>query len=105
MKTFLVLPHQLFNKKFLSEDFEYLLWEHPHYFQKYNYNKKKLMLHRASMKYYEDYLKTHGFKVKYCEFKTKPKYKDGPESIDQITEVSSNLPKTKLFKEALQDYR
>ena len=41
MKTFLVLPHQLFNKKFLSKDFEYLLWEHPHYFQKYNYNKKE----------------------------------------------------------------
>ena len=36
---------------------------------------------------------------------SKPKYKDGLESIDQITEVSSNLPKTKLFKEALQDYR
>jgi hypothetical protein len=36
---------------------------------------------------------------------SKPKYKDGLESIDQITEVSSILPKTKLFKEALQDYR
>jgi len=35
----------------------------------------------------------------------KPEYKDGLESIDQITEVSSSLPKTKLFKEALQDYR
>jgi hypothetical protein len=32
------------------------LVEHPQYFVKYNFNKKKLILHRASMKYYYDKL-------------------------------------------------
>ena len=111
MKTFLVLPHQLFNKKFLSKDFEYLLWEHPHYFQKYNYNKKKLMLHRSSMKYYEDYLKKHGFKVKYCEFKTKPKYKDAymfdcidKIEIDDVLQVLET-PAFLLTKEQYAEYK
>ena len=56
----LILPHQLYNinilKKILEKDKNVIIWEHPHYFKKYNYNKKKLILHRASMKYYYDYL-------------------------------------------------
>ena len=49
---FLLLPCQLFDKKYLSKKYKYILWEHPHYFKKYNYNKKKLILHFSSMKYY-----------------------------------------------------
>ena len=41
MKTFLILPHQLFAEEYLpEEEYEYILWEHPQYFPKYNYNKK-----------------------------------------------------------------
>lgn len=65
---FIVLPHQLFEKKFLNKKFKYVLWEHPHYFKKYNYNKKKLILHRSSMKYYYNYLKDNGYKVTYKNF-------------------------------------
>ena len=47
------------------------LVEHPQYFVKYNFNKKKLILHRASMKYYYDEL-GHKFgknvSIKYVEF-------------------------------------
>lgn len=68
MENFIILPNQLFSKKFLNKKFNYILWEHPHYFVKYNYNKKKLILHRASMKYYYEYLNKNGFKCKYYEY-------------------------------------
>ncbi|MDC3397659.1 sugar nucleotide-binding protein [Candidatus Pelagibacter ubique] len=35
---------------------------------------------------------------------SKPEYKNGGESIDQITIVSDSLPKTLSFKKSLQDY-
>ena len=39
---FLILPHQLFNIKYLKEyeDNEFYIYEHPQYFKKYNFNKK-----------------------------------------------------------------
>ena len=55
--NFLILPHQLFNKKYLDKKYDFVLYEHPQYFKKYKFNKKKLILHRASMKYYFNYLK------------------------------------------------
>ena len=75
---FLILPHQLFNKKYLKEykDYDFYIYEHPQYFKKYNFNKKKLMLHRASMRYYYDYLKDNDFKVRYFDFDEKPKLKE-----------------------------
>ncbi len=71
----LILPHQLYNinilKKILEKDKYIIIWEHPHYFKKYKYNKKKLILHRASMKYYYDYLKENDYNVHYIEFNIK----------------------------------
>ena len=55
--SFLILPNQLFEVKHLDKSLEHIIYEHPHYFKSYKYNKKKLILHRASMKYYHDYLK------------------------------------------------
>ena len=53
-----ILPHQLFDPKYFPKDVkEVILYEHPQYFKKYNFNKKKLILHRASMKEYYDLLK------------------------------------------------
>lgn len=85
MDIFLILPNQLFDKKILLEldhkininnsikqTCQFILWEHPHYFTKYNYNKKKLMLHRGSMKYYFDYLNKNNFKVAYFTFEKIP---------------------------------
>ena len=74
--NFLILPNQLFDKKYLDKDYEYIIYEHPQYFTKYKFNKKKLVLHRASMKYYFDYLKDNKFKVKYIEFDKKPNLKE-----------------------------
>jgi deoxyribodipyrimidine photolyase-related protein len=71
MSIFIILPNQLFEKKYLDKKYNYIIYEHPHYFKSYNYNKKKLILHRASMKYYYDYLKTNNFNVKYVNYDEK----------------------------------
>ena len=74
----LILQHQLYNinvLKTISKDVKnIIIWEHPHYFQTkgYNYNKKKLILHRASMRYYYDLLKDRDYNVHYIEFNKKP---------------------------------
>ena len=66
--NFVILPNQLFEKKYLNKIYKYIIWEHPHYFKRYKYNKKKIMLHRGSMKYYYDYLKSSNYTVKYIPF-------------------------------------
>lgn len=71
MSIFVILPHQLFNKKHLNREYNYILWEHPHYFKTYKYNKKKIILHKASMEYYYDYLKKNKFKCSYINLNEK----------------------------------
>jgi deoxyribodipyrimidine photolyase-related protein len=68
METFVILPNQLFEIKYLDKKYKYVIYEHPHYFKSFNYNKKKLILHRGSMQYYYEYLKDKKFDVKYIEF-------------------------------------
>lgn len=68
---FLILPNQLFESKYIDKKYKIILWECPHYFIYYKYNKKKLLLHRASMKYYFDYLKGKGYDVIYKSFEEK----------------------------------
>lgn len=68
METFVILPNQLFEIKYLPKGYKYVIYEHPHYFTSYNYNKKKLILHRGSMKYYFDYLKDKKIPIEYIEF-------------------------------------
>ena len=70
MSNFIILPTQLFSIDILklNKKYKYYLWEHPHYFKSYNYNKKKLILHRSSMLYYFDYLKKNKFDVTYINF-------------------------------------
>jgi len=68
---FVLLPTQLYETTYLSKDYTYILWEHPHYFTKYKFNKKKLLLHKSSMKYYYEYLQKKKYNVQYIEY-TKP---------------------------------
>jgi len=78
---FIILPHQLYEISIIRDklpksvnilDIDFILWEHPTYFTSYKFNKKKLLLHRASLKYYNDYLKDNGIKsVLYIEYHTK----------------------------------
>ena len=61
-KFFLILPTQLFELKYLPKSLKVILWECPWYFNnpKYTFNKKKIILHKASMEYYNTYLKAAG---------------------------------------------
>lgn len=72
MCTLLLLPHQLFDPKYFPKTVtQVFLYEHPHYFTAFKYNKKRLVLHRASLKAYADELSKAGHKVKYFTFKEK----------------------------------
>ena len=90
----LVLPHQLFEVKYFPKDInEVILYEHPQYFTKYNFNKKKLLLHRCSMREYHDYLKGKKINVKYLGFDKKFVNKKGDfvmfDPIDKIKIVDN----------------
>lgn len=70
-ETILLLPNQLFEKKYKNA--KIYLYEHPVFFTKYNYHKKKLAYHRATMKSYANYLeKECKCDVEYVEFRTEP---------------------------------
>lgn len=89
--SFLILPTQLFEKKHLPRDVPKLgviLWECPWYFtnKKYRFNKKKLILHRASMLYYRDYLQKIGVTVKYVDYST-PFKPNGYRMFDPIDSI------------------
>jgi deoxyribodipyrimidine photolyase-related protein len=72
MNYFIILPHQLFNLKYYKKEFKYIIYEHPQYFTKYNFNKKKLILHRASMRCFYENMKQKKYKVEYIEYKNNP---------------------------------
>lgn len=67
-----ILPHQLFNNKYITSiSFsKIVIWEHPDFFTKYKFNKKKLVLHRASMRKYYDDMKQK-WNVEYIEYHKK----------------------------------
>jgi (6-4)DNA photolyase len=68
-KAVVIFPHQLFKKSPVIEPKSMIfLVEAPRYFNEFNFHKKKLVLHRASMKAYENYLKEKGFTVHYIPF-------------------------------------
>lgn len=113
----LILPHQLFDIKYFPKDIDIkkvFIHEHPQYFTKYNFNKKKLILHRASMKKYEQYLLNEGYEVKYYEYKKKPIFKKNTfimfDPIDKLgitskVETVLETPNFLLKKEDYQKYR
>ncbi|NWF90345.1 MAG: cryptochrome/photolyase family protein [Ignavibacteriaceae bacterium] len=64
----LIFPHQLFEKHpaFEKNRIIYLV-EESLFFKQYKFHKYKLAFHRASMKFYHDYLIQKNFKVNYIE--------------------------------------
>ena len=68
-KIFIILPTQLFlNNPYLDDMDSIYLIEEPYYFSSKPFHRQKLILHRASMKYYYDYLKDKKYKIKYIDF-------------------------------------
>jgi deoxyribodipyrimidine photolyase-related protein len=65
---FLIFPHQLFKDiALLKKADEVYLIEEFLFFNQYKFHKQKLVLHRASMKYYENYLQENGIKTNYID--------------------------------------
>ncbi len=62
----LIFPHQLYqlNPLFAVEGSIYLI-EEILFFKQFNFHKQKIAFHRATMKYYENYLLEKGHSVKY----------------------------------------
>jgi deoxyribodipyrimidine photolyase-related protein len=69
MKTaILIFPNQLFaDHPALTPGAQVILIEEHLFFRQYNFHKQKLVLHRASMKFYQDDLAKKGFAVWYIE--------------------------------------
>lgn len=71
MSISIILPNQLFKNNpiiFLAKDI--IIIEEPTYFTKFNYHKMKLILHKASMDWYYDYIKNKykNHNIKYINF-------------------------------------
>ncbi|MCU0340085.1 MAG: cryptochrome/photolyase family protein [Spirosomaceae bacterium] len=63
-----VFPHQLFaDLTLLRRADEVYLVEEFLFFRQYKFHQQKLVFHRASMKYYEDFLRHNGLKISYVE--------------------------------------
>lgn len=64
----IIFPHQLFNDHpaLLKGRMVYLVEEWL-FFRQYNFHQQKLVLHRASMKFYESWLQQNGYHVHYIE--------------------------------------
>jgi deoxyribodipyrimidine photolyase-related protein len=63
--VFLLFPHQLFENIDVLINKEVVLVEEFLYFNQYKFHKQKLIFHRASMKFYENYLQKNNIKVNY----------------------------------------
>ena len=73
MKLIIILCNQLFEESPILEDLDnddiIILYEHPVYFTDFNYHKMKLVMHRATTKYYYDYLEdNYDNKIIYLEY-------------------------------------
>lgn len=66
MNAVLIYPHQLFrdNPALEKGDLVYLI-EEPLLFTQFRFHQQKLVLHRASMKWYAEHLKNSGYRVRY----------------------------------------
>jgi deoxyribodipyrimidine photolyase-related protein len=66
----IVYPNQLFRisqTDAIEKGRTIILVEEPLFFTRLKFHKQKILLHRASMNAYKDYLESHGYTVKYLE--------------------------------------
>ncbi|MEM9389434.1 MAG: cryptochrome/photolyase family protein, partial [Bacteroidota bacterium] len=69
MKAALIFPHQLYrDNPALNRVDRVVLVEDHLYFTQYKFHKAKLVLHRASMKFYQSYLTGKGYTTDYIPF-------------------------------------
>lgn len=93
-----ILPNQLFGFELLPKELsEIVLWEHPSFFTKFNFNQKKLLLHRASMRSYFDRIPDH-ISAKYVEFHEKHTKPKNAFFFDPINNIRSFRSKSKMLE-------
>ena len=64
----IILPNQLFkNSPLINPSNEVYLIEENLFFKQYKFHKQKILFHRASMKYYFEYLKKNKVRVNYID--------------------------------------
>lgn len=64
----LLLPHQIYESKLFPKSItDVYLYEHPYYFTRYNFNQKKLVLHRATLKRHQQQLQKK-YQTHYLEY-------------------------------------
>jgi deoxyribodipyrimidine photolyase-related protein len=93
----LIFPHQLFESNpAIGKKAQVIIIEDPLFFGDFryplNFHKNKIILHRASMKFYQDYLLKQGYDVKYIDYVSiKNKLKN-----DYLTELLKNTSAEKI---------
>lgn len=85
IKNLIILPNQLFQEIETMEIENIIFYEAQEYFSKYNYNKKKLILHRASMQNFYDELKSSNKKTKISYFNYKTELKEIIKNFNSLT--------------------
>ncbi len=94
----LVFPHQIFEENpALRKNEDVIIFEDPLFFRYFKFHKKKLVFHRASMKFYENYLIGKKYSVRYYDTLSKPTLKS------LFSEIAGNGVKAVRFFE-VSDY-
>ncbi len=98
MDITLIFPHQLFRANpATSQNRKVVLYEDPLFFTQYAFHKKKLILHRASMKYYASYLEQQGYEAEYLSCRQFP-------SLSEVVKELKNRDVTTIHTTAPTDY-
>lgn len=109
-KSFILLPNQLFKSFPAGKTDQIILFEASAFFLDHMFHKKKLIFHRASLKYYQSFLEKKKYKVIYLDHQTLLQYAGLGEwlkkkKIHQVClfdPVDKRL-KTQLKKELIQE--
>ena len=105
----IIFPHQLFEENpCLRRNRKVFMVEEFLFFRQYKFHKQKLAFHRASMKFYEDFLLKNSFDVEYIDSdnelsdirKLIPWLQEKDISEIHISEVSDNWLEKRIKKRA-----
>ena len=96
----LIFPHQLFEKsELLESDNAFYIVEEWLFFKQFNFHKQKIAFHRASMKFYESYLKEMGKEVHYISSK-----KTNSDIRELLAELNENNVEHIHFVDPVDDW-
>ena len=102
---FIIYPHQLFHELSNLKAKKVLLIEEPLFFTQYDFHIQKLVMHRASLKFYEEYLLHNNIEVEYFEDESYLElYKDEEISLYDVVDdylhkkITNNFSRLNILK-------